>query len=92
MADAGVPKTGEIIHANDLEEAVCKVSSLAVGGVRYCAYNTYAGSSNNIFSSVSSMDVGEDTSLVEKKAVIDYVTSIVGDINSILDNINGEVV
>lgn len=71
MADAGVPKTGDVIHASDLEEAVCNISSLAVGGVRHCAYNTYAGSSKNIFDSVSSMDAGNDTSLVEKKAVVD---------------------
>ena len=70
MADAGVPKIGEVIHADDLEEAVNNISSLAVNGVRTYSYNTYAGSSIHIFSSVGSMDVGEDKNLVEKKAVV----------------------
>lgn len=71
MADAGVPKIGDVIHAADLEEAVCNISSLIDGGVRYCSYNTYAGSSKNIFCSVNSMDAGDSTVLVEKKAVVD---------------------
>ena len=71
MADTGVPKIGEVIHADDLEEAVNNISSLAVNGVRSYSYNTYAGSSISIFSSVNSMDVGEDKNLVEKKAVAD---------------------
>lgn len=71
MADAGVPKTGDVIHARDLKEAVCNISSLITGGVRYCSYNTYAGSSENIFCSVNSMDAGDDTVLVEKKALKD---------------------
>ena len=71
MADAGVPKIGDVIHASDLEEAVNNISSLAVNGVRSYFYNTYAGSSITIFSSASSMDAGNDTSLVEKKAVVD---------------------
>lgn len=82
MADAGVPKTGDIIHADDLKEAVCKISSLAASGVRDYTYNTYAGSSNNIFNSVSSMDAGNDTSLVEKKAVVDYVKPSYSDLLS----------
>ena len=76
MADAGVPKTGDVIHAADLEEAVCNISSLIDGGVRYCSYNTYAGSSKNIFCSVNSMDAGDDTVLVEKKAVVDALDNV----------------
>ena len=76
MADTGVPKIGEVIHADDLEEAVNKISSLAVNGVRSYSYNTYAGSSINIFNSVNSMDVGEDENLVEKKAVADALDNV----------------
>ena len=108
MADAGVPKTDDIIHQTDMDGFVTELNATTdtledTDGndqsktIWYT--QKFGGFQSPRFTTIGSLHEpaiagmhGGDTALVQRKAVIDYVTSIVGDINSILDNINGEVV
>lgn len=80
MADSGKPTVGEVIHKTDLDGCLTAVA-LNISGriddeVSYVLNNTTlsGNSSEVVFKSTQDLASGTDTSLVEKKAVVDALS------------------